>query len=67
MVKWLLIASAPYETEIDVAVIDREGLHVLAVPVLRTDSGWLNAETKAHLDIRPTHWRDARLRELAPG
>jgi hypothetical protein len=42
---WRLIASAPLNTAIDVAVIGRDGLHLLAVPVLRTDDGWVNAET----------------------
>jgi hypothetical protein len=62
---WRLIASAPLDTAIDVAVIDRDGLHLLTVPVLRTDDGWVNAETGSTLDIRPTHWRSLRRGEEA--
>jgi hypothetical protein len=57
MAEWLLIATAPFGTEIEVAVIDGCGIHVLVVPVRQTEAGWLNAESNARVDIRPTHWR----------
>jgi hypothetical protein len=54
---WEPITSAPYDDELELAVIDGDGEHCLVFPCRRTLGGWLNAETGARIDVRPTHWR----------
>ncbi len=56
--QWELISSAPYDRNLELAVIERDGPHALAFPCRRIDSGWINAETKQRVDVRPTHWRE---------
>jgi hypothetical protein len=58
MDSWLPISNAPFERELALAVIDRDGEHVLVFPCRRTLRGWVNAETKKAIDVRPTHWRE---------
>ena len=54
---WQQIASAPFDIDIELAVIDSGGPHALVFPCRRILGGWMNAETKERLDVRPTHWR----------
>jgi hypothetical protein len=54
---WEPITTAPYDGELELAVIDVDGEHCLVFPCRRTLGGWLNAETGARIDVRPTHWR----------
>ncbi|MEJ2376063.1 MAG: hypothetical protein P8Y53_13380 [Pseudolabrys sp.] len=42
------------------AVINYDGTHALVFPCRRVVGGWVKAETRARLDIRPTHWRHWR-------
>jgi hypothetical protein len=62
---WLLIATAPVEMNIEVAIIDGDGLFALRGPVRRTELGWVDADTNLLLDLRPTHWRVAAHRDQA--
>jgi hypothetical protein len=55
---WLKIDSAPFERDLEVAVIDFDGPHSFAFPCRRILGGWIKAETKCRVDIRPTHWRN---------
>ena len=60
--EWKPIATAPFDRELEVAIIDYNGTHALAFPCRRFLHGWINAETKKLLDnLRPTHWREWRL------
>jgi hypothetical protein len=54
---WLPIHTAPFDAEIELAVIDREGPHALVFPCRRTLRGWLKVETGETIAVRPTHWR----------
>jgi hypothetical protein len=54
---WLPIHTAPFDAEIELAVIDREGPHALVFPCRRALQGWLKAETGQAIAVRPTHWR----------
>ncbi|MBN9021635.1 MAG: hypothetical protein J0H08_05985 [Rhizobiales bacterium] len=54
---WQPITTAPYEGELELAVIDEDGEHRLVFPCRRVKDGWLHAETGARIDVRPTHWR----------
>ncbi len=60
---WHPIASAPFDRDIELAVIDREGPHALVFPCRRILHGWVNAQTQEQITVWPTHWRpwdDAR-------
>jgi hypothetical protein len=55
---WNPISSAPFDRDLELAVIDQEGPHALVFPCRRIPSGWINPETKQRIDVRPTHWRE---------
>ncbi len=54
---WRLIVEAPFERDIELAVIDDEGIHALVFPCQRRPDGWINALTGEMLYVDPTHWR----------
>jgi hypothetical protein len=57
-VDWQPIATAPFDRDLLLAVIDQQGdAHALVFPCRRVLGGWLKAETKARIDVDPTHWR----------
>ncbi|HET9903131.1 MAG TPA: hypothetical protein VFQ27_05460 [Xanthobacteraceae bacterium] len=55
--EWQTIATAPTDRDLQLAVMDKEGMHALVFPCRRTPEGWVNARTRDRVDIRPTHWR----------
>jgi hypothetical protein len=54
---WQPIDTAPFELDLELAVIDRDGSHALAFACRRTAGGWISAHAKKQIDVRPTHWR----------
>jgi len=54
---WQPISTAPYDRDLELAVIDTVDTHALVFPCRRTQLGWINSNTKARVDVRPTHWR----------
>lgn len=56
--EWLSISSAPFDRDLELAVIDGGGVHALVFPCRRVLGGWLNAEITERIDVRPTHWRE---------
>jgi len=56
---WRPINTAPFDREVELAIIDRQGEHALIFPCRRIVGGWVDARTKKQLYyILPTHWRD---------
>ena len=55
--KWLPVSIAPIDIDLEVSVMDRNGVHVLIFPVRKGEIDWLDAKTKKRVDIVPTHWR----------
>lgn len=49
---------APYDRDLELAVIDYDGVHALVFPCRRVLHGWINADTRTSVEVRPTHWRD---------
>jgi hypothetical protein len=55
---WQPIATAPFDRNLKVAVIDRTGgVHSLVFPCRRTEEGWLDVLMDRLIEVRPTHWR----------
>ncbi len=54
---WNPIASAPSGRNLELAVIDNDGVHALVFPCEKASMGWKNVVTGMRVDIRPTHWR----------
>jgi hypothetical protein len=59
---WNPITSAPFERDIELAVLDQNGEHLVAFACRRGAEGWLSARSNRPVDIRPTHWRQWRER-----
>jgi len=57
---WEHVSTAPFDRDLELAVIDNDGLHALVFPCRRVATGWVKVETKEWLDVRPTHWREWR-------
>lgn len=56
--EWQLIASAPFDRDLEVAVLETAEIHRLVFPCRRVLRGWVSARTAAAVDIHPTHWRE---------
>ena len=56
--EWKPIASAPFNRDLELAVIDYYGTHALIFPCRRVLGGWISAKTKQRIDVRPSHWRE---------
>lgn len=62
---WHHVSTAPFDRDLELAVIDDGGgVHALVFPCRRISNGWMKAGTKERLDVRPTHWREW---QSAPG
>jgi hypothetical protein len=55
--EWKPINSAPFDRDLEVAVID-DGTHAVVFPCRRVVHGWVKAATSQPIEVRPTHWRD---------
>jgi len=56
--KWQAIGSAPFDRDLELAVLDRAGVHSLVFPCRRVLRGWVNASTHSPVNVHPTHWRE---------
>jgi hypothetical protein len=54
--KWLPVSIAPSGADLEVAVMDKGGIHALVFPVRKSGTDWVDASNK-RIDIVPTHWR----------
>jgi hypothetical protein len=54
---WQPIETAPFDSELELAVIASTGTHALVFPCRRILDGWINALTERRFDLQPTHWR----------
>ena len=63
---WQRIADAPFDRDLELAVIDSGGPHLLVFPCRRILGGWMDAQSKERIEVHPTHWRDWK-RDERPG
>jgi hypothetical protein len=54
---WQLATTAPFDRNIELAVIDYDGPHALVFPCRRILCGWVKTENGKRVEVRPTHWR----------
>jgi hypothetical protein len=55
---WKSICSAPFDRDLELAILNYDGAHALVFPCRRILGGWINAQTKERVDVRPSHWRE---------
>jgi hypothetical protein len=55
---WQPISTAPFDRDIEIAVLDKDGAHALVFPCRRVLHGWVRAESNEQIDVRPTHWQE---------
>ena len=55
---WHKIANAPFDRDLELAVIDEDGVHAIVFPCRRILGGWVKVQTKRQVELQPTHWRD---------
>jgi hypothetical protein len=57
---WERIATAPFDRDLELAILDFDGTHALVFPCCRVVGGWIDAGSKKRIELSPTHWRDWR-------
>jgi hypothetical protein len=55
---WRPIKSAPFDRDLELAVLDYDGTHALVFPCRRILCGWIDAESKELVPVSPSHWRE---------
>jgi hypothetical protein len=56
--EWLPVSVAPSHADLEVCVIDYDGIiHALVFPCHKDGTGWVDVSKKMRIDIQPTHWR----------
>ena len=56
--EWRPIATAPFDRDLELAVINYYGVHTLIFPCRRILTGWLKSGTQEQVNVLPTHWRE---------
>jgi hypothetical protein len=56
--EWQRILTAPFDRDLELAVINYGGVHALVFPCRRILGGWIDAVTKERIDVKPSHWRE---------
>jgi hypothetical protein len=59
-VEWQPISTAPFDRELELAVLFGEDAHALVFPCRRVLRGWIKCSTLEQIDLQPTHWREWR-------
>ena len=55
---WLSVETAPFDRDLELAVIDLDGVHLFVFACRRVLGGWVKANTNMPVRICPTHWRE---------
>ena len=51
---WHHISVAPFDSDLELAVIDGNGVYAFAWPCRRILGGWCDAKTRCRIGIKPT-------------
>jgi hypothetical protein len=60
---WEKISTAPYDRDLELAVIEGDHLHPLVFACRRTTSGWVKVRDRERISVSPTHWRPWRAKD----
>jgi hypothetical protein len=52
------MSAAPFNRDLELAVIDASGEHTILFPCRRVVGGWIKAATQRRINFHPTHWRE---------
>jgi hypothetical protein len=55
---WKDVATAPFDRDLQLAVIEQGETHALVFACRRILGGWIKSETRERIDVHPTHWRE---------
>jgi hypothetical protein len=56
--QWRPIATAPFDRDLQLSVIEDGEVYSLVFSCHRTTSGWVDVSTKKPVTVDPTHWRE---------
>jgi hypothetical protein len=54
---WEKISTAPYDRDLELAVVEGDRVHPLVFACRRTAHGWIKISSMERVTISPTHWR----------
>jgi hypothetical protein len=54
---WHPINTAPFDCDLELAVVEGGDAHALVFRCRRVHEGWVNATTGQRIAADPTHWR----------
>jgi hypothetical protein len=54
---WIPVHAAPFDRDLELAVIDGPEINAIEFPCRREFDGWKSADDLMPLAIDPTHWR----------
>lgn len=54
---WEKISIAPYNRDLELAVIEGDHVHPLVFACRRIADGWVKGSTRERVAVNPTHWR----------
>jgi hypothetical protein len=54
---WETISTAPYDGDLELAVIEGDHVHSLVFACRRLPNGWIKVATRERIFVQPTHWR----------
>jgi len=54
---WEKIATAPYNRDVELAVIEGNHVHALVFACRRLADGWVKVSSRERIAVNPTHWR----------
>jgi len=55
--EWQAISTAPFDRNLELAVVEPDGIHSLVFPCRRVFQGWISSATADPVRVHPTHWR----------
>jgi hypothetical protein len=57
-IMWYPVLTAPFDRDLEIAIVDDTGVCAILFPCRRILGGWIKAESKRWINVRPTHWRE---------